>query len=234
MVSDSSLRQNWRQQLESDALKQQLSAAYALAVSGEEGVELLQSTLLERQYQPPSILDGRIFQLLYALAHPEISDFLDRHWPQGLVPLPPETTADYTPLQTGLLQQNFQEADRLTLTILCQLAGPSAVARKWVYFTEVQQFPAIDLQTIDRLWQIYSEGKFGFSVQRRLWLSLGQNWERLWPRLGWKENNLWTRYPNGFIWDLRAPDGHLPLSNQLRGVRMMEALLCHPAWTEES
>jgi hypothetical protein len=108
------------------------------------------------------------------------------------------------------------------------------MARKWVYFTEVQEFPLIDIQTIDRLWLIYSEGKFGFSVQRRLWLSLGKNWERLWPRLGWKEENLWTRYPNGFTWDLSAPDGHLPLSNQLRGVRMMEALLCHPAWTEAS
>jgi hypothetical protein len=32
---------------------------------------------------------------------------------------------------------------------------------------------------------------------------------------------------------LTAPVGHLPLSNQLRGVRVMEALLCHPAWTTE-
>jgi hypothetical protein len=234
MVSDSSLEQNWRQQLQSDTLKQQLSAAYALAVSGEEGIELLQSTLLERQQQPPSILDGRIFQLLYALQQPHINEFLNRHWPQGLLPLPAEAKVDYGPLQASLLQQAFQEADRLTLANLCELAGERAMARKWVYFTEVQEFPLIDIQTIDRLWLIYSEGKFGFSVQRRLWLSLGKNWERLWPRLGWKEENLWTRYPNGFTWDLSAPDGHLPLSNQLRGVRMMEALLCHPAWTEAS
>ncbi|MGB0562323.1 MAG: GUN4 domain-containing protein, partial [Spirulinaceae cyanobacterium] len=32
-------------------------------------------------------------------------------------------------------------------------------------------------------------------------------------------------------WDLTAPKGHLPLSNQLRGVRTFEAILNHPAWT---
>ena len=104
--------------------------------------------------------------------------------------------------------------------------------RNWVYFTEVEQFPVVDLQTLDRLWLAYSEGKFGFSVQRRLWLSLGQDWDKLWPRLAWTDDNIWTRYPGGFIWDLSAPDGHLPLSNQLRGVRMMAALLTHPAWSE--
>jgi hypothetical protein len=106
------------------------------------------------------------------------------------------------------------------------------VRRKWIYFTEVEQFPTVDLRTIDQLWLAYSEGKFGYSVQRRIWLSLGQNWDKLWPRLAWKDDNTWTRYPTGFIWDLSAPDGHLPLSNQLRGVRMMASLLSHSAWQE--
>ncbi|MFZ4640168.1 MAG: GUN4 N-terminal ARM-like repeat domain-containing protein [Nodosilinea sp.] len=233
MVSDSSTLEDWRHQLNSDGLKQQLSAAHALAVSGDEGVKVLQATLLERQQQPPDILDCRIFQLLYALQEPEILDFLTHHWPQGRMATPSERGIDYASLQDHLVRQAFQEADRLTLMKLCELAGPTAINRKWVYFTEVEQFPKTDLQTIDRLWLIYSEGKFGFSVQRRLWLSLGQNWEKLWPRLAWKENNLWTRYPTGFTWDLSAPDGHLPLSNQLRGVRMMAALLGHPAWLEK-
>ena len=130
----------------------------------------------------------------------------------------------------GLLHR--RGASRLTLVKMCELAGPTAVKRKWVYFTEVEMFPSLDLQTLDQLWQIYSEGKFGFSVQRRLWLGLGQNWDKLWPRLAWKDDNIWTRYPGGFVWDLSAPDGHLPLSNQLRGVRMMASLLSHPAWDE--
>jgi hypothetical protein len=53
-------------------------------------------------------------------------------------------------------------------------------------------------------------------------------WERLWPRLGWKLNGVWTRYPGSFTWSLEAPEGHMPLINQLRGVRLMDALLRHP------
>jgi GUN4-like len=67
-------------------------------------------------------------------------------------------------------------------------------------------------------------------VQRELWLSVGKNWEKLWTQIDWKNGNNWTRYPQGFTWDLSAPKGHLPLSNQLRGVRVMAALLSHPAW----
>jgi hypothetical protein len=54
-------------------------------------------------------------------------------------------------------------------------------------------------------------------------------WERLWPRLGWKQDGVWTRYPGSFTWSLEAPEGHMPLVNQLRGVRLMDALLNHLA-----
>lgn len=84
--------------------------------------------------------------------------------------------------------------------------------------------------TIDTLWQTYSEGKFGYQIQRQLWLSLGKDYTQLWTKLKWKSGNKWTKYPQEFIWDLSAPIGHLPLSNQLRGVRVMDALLSHPAW----
>ena len=65
-----------------------------------------------------------------------------------------------------------------------------------------------------------------------IWLGLSKNWVNLWPKIDWKNGNNWTRYPNGFTWDLSAPRGHLPLSNQLRGVRVMSSLLCHPAWNK--
>jgi hypothetical protein len=81
------------------------------------------------------------------------------------------------------------------------------------------------------LWLLHSEGKFGFSVQREIWLTVGKNWEKLWSKIGWKNGNAWTRYPNEFTWNLTAPKGHLPLSNQLRGVRVISSLLSHPAWT---
>ena len=147
------------------------------------------------------------------------------------VPLHSERGIDYAQLQQLLTAQDFQAAERMTLLHLCELAGPAAVQRKWLYFTEVENFTISDLQTINTLWLVHSEGKFGFSVQREIWLSLGKNWEKFWPKIGWKTGNSWTRYPDGFTWSLGAPKGHLPLSNQLRGVRVIAALLSHPAWT---
>ncbi len=232
MVSDGDTLVNLRAQLQGDSLKKQLSAVHELLALGQKGLEVLTATLAERKDEPPTILDGKIFQVLYATEQTGLREVLAQHWPQGRLEMLSEQGVDYGPLQELLVQQDFEEADRLTLAKLCELAGPTAVKRKWVYFTEVEQFPVVDLHTIDRLWLLYSEGKFGFSVQRRLWLSLGQNWDKFWPRIAWKDDNIWTRYPGGFIWDLSAPDGHLPLSNQLRGVRMMSSLLTHPAWNE--
>jgi hypothetical protein len=233
MVSDSDTLVDLRSQLQGNSLKKQLSAVHELLALGQDGLEVLTTTLVARKDQPATILDGKIVQVLYATEQEHLRQFLIQHWPQGRMATPSALEVDYEPLQDLLVQQDFEAADRLTLAKLCELAGPTAVKRKWVYFTEVDQFPVVDLHTLDRLWLIYSEGKFGFSVQRRLWLSLGQNWDKLWPRLAWKDDNIWTRYPGGFIWDLSAPDGHLPLSNQLRGVRMMASLMTHPAWNQE-
>ena len=58
--------------------------------------------------------------------------------------------------------------------------------------------------------------------------SLGGSYEKLWPRIGWKTDGVWTRYPKAFTWSLDAPEGHMPLVNQLRGVRLMDAYLNHP------
>ncbi|WP_320667579.1 GUN4 domain-containing protein [Prochlorococcus sp. MIT 1307] len=136
---------------------------------------------------------------------------------------------DYASFQSSLLSENFEDADRFTSAILRQLAGPEAEERGYVYFSEVGTMSGVDLVTLDRLWFAYSQGRFGFSIQARLLNSLGGRYDRLWPRIGWKENGVWTRYPHAFSWSITAPEGHMPLVNQLRGVRLMDALLNHPA-----
>lgn len=168
-----------------------------------------------------------------SLQQPQLSDSTN-HLSQETafsIPLISDAGIDYTPLQRLLAEQNFQAADQITLQKLCELAGPAAIQRKWLYFTEVEQFPVSDLQTINNLWLNYSEGKFGYSVQREIWLGVGKNWDKFWAKIGWKTGNNWTLYPQEFTWNLTAPKGHLPLSNQLRGVRVIASLLAHPAWT---
>ena len=138
---------------------------------------------------------------------------------------------NYDDLQLLLLEQKFEEADRLTSTYLRKLAGTLAEKRGYVFYSEVNNMSSIDLETIDRLWSIYSNGKFGFSTQAKILKSVGKKYELLWPKIGWKNDGYWTRYPSSFCWTLEAPDGHMPLINQLRGVRLMDSILKHPAIT---
>ena len=158
-----------------------------------------------------------------------LSQAFEQRYPDGWLAVSSGQGIEYAPLQRALARQEFKEADRITSEILRQLAGPAAVKRGYVYYSEVAVFAAVDLESLDRLWVVYSQGRFGFSVQLRLLSSLAGRWDQLWPRLGWKQGGLWTRYPGSFTWSLQAPEGHLPLVNQLRGVRLMDALLQHPA-----
>lgn len=220
-------------QLTSGSQRVQQQTIPQLATLGNPGLDVLIEFLLERRSDSPNWVDGKAYQMLHAANYPTAQEFLQTYFPTGLVSLQSERGIDYSPLQQLLIAEDFQAADRMTLQKMCELAGAAAVQRKWLYFTEVENFPLTDLQTINTLWLVYSEGKFGFSIQREIWLSLGKNWEKFWAKIGWKNGNTWTRYPDGFTWNLTAPVGHLPLSNQLRGNRVIAALFSHPAWTKE-
>jgi hypothetical protein len=218
-------------QLESESEKNQLKLIPQLVEIGDSGYQVLMTWMFSRRDYPLSLAMGKAYQALTLANTPETKNFLHQNFPQGIVPLSSAKNIDYKTLQQLLAQQDFQQADVVTIQKLCELAGNSAIERKWLYFTEVDSFPVTDLQTIDRLWLFYSEGKFGFSVQRKIWISVGKDFTKLWTKIHWKDGNNWTRYPNKFIWNLSAPEGHLPLSNQLRGVRVINAIFNHPAWS---
>jgi GUN4-like/ARM-like repeat domain, GUN4-N terminal len=214
--------------------KNQLQMLPQMVATGLPGINILIEWLQQQREAKPTIVVGAVYQALYHSGVSVAKDYLDRDLPTGLIPLASSLDIDYTQLQQLLAQQDFEAADKLTTEKLCELAGADAIKRKWIYFTEVEQLPTIDLHTIDTLWRLHSEGKFGFSIQREMWLGMNKNWDKLWPKIGWKEGNNWTRYPGSFTWNLTAPRGHLPLSNQLRGVRVISSLLSHPAWDKVS
>ena len=147
---------------------------------------------------------------------------------------PSDVGIDYSPLQEYLLNESFEDADRFTSSKLRELAGEKAVKRGYVYFSEVELIPVNDLSTLNKLWIVYSRGKFGFTVQAKILDSVGGRYDKLWPRIGWKKDGIWTRYPNAFNWSIEAPSGHMPLVNQLRGVRLMDSLLKHQALITKS
>nr|YP_009243942.1 hypothetical protein Sdur_138 [Sporolithon durum]AMK96184.1 hypothetical protein Sdur_138 [Sporolithon durum] len=216
------------------SINQQIKLVKDISHYNNKGTLDLLEFLIERRIKsktPLSYIDGILFKHLYKSKSEEIQKFINENFCRGIVDLNSSFGIDYLPLQNVLLSNNFKSANKYTQMYLCQLAGLNKNNdRKWLYFTDIINLPSEDLNTIDKLWTIYSEGKFGFSIQRQIWLSNNKNWEQLWYRIGWKINNTAIRYPNEFIWDNTAPLGHLPLFNQLRGVQVLYSLFKHPVW----
>nr|YP_010502356.1 Ycf53 [Grateloupia turuturu]UXC96769.1 Ycf53 [Grateloupia turuturu] len=216
--------------------KEQIKISKEIAKEGEGGqralLKLLVHRLIEKQTEI-SYLDGIIFETLRLTEISYIKEELDKFFDEGLIKLDTNLNYDYQPLQKLLISQEFLEADKLTQVLLCKLAGLNENnKRNWLYFTDISLLPPKDLYIIDKLWRIYSRGKFGFSIQRQIWLTNNCNWEKLWKKIGWKNQGTPCRYPNEFIWDTSAPSGHLPLFNQLRGVQVLSALFQHIVWDQ--
>lgn len=151
--------------------------------------------------------------------------------------LPSDMGIDYVPLATMLATGDFEAADQFTRDNLIKLAGPDAVKRSFVYWTEVQKISSTDLATIERLWLQFSDGKFGYTVQKRVWDIEQGNFDNFIRRIGWtkvdngNERKLKWFGKSEFNYDVeKAVKGHLPLTNALRGTQLIAQLLTHPVW----
>ena len=90
----------------------------------------------------------------------------------------------------------------------------------WLDTEDIENFPCTDLRTIDRLWVKYSDGKFGFSVQKKIYQSLGgkkehnkEVWEKFGEKVGWRKGDEWLNY-HELNWTRDTEThytGHLPL-----------------------
>ncbi|AVQ70751.1 protein kinase [Microcystis sp. MC19] len=121
---------------------------------------------------------------------------------------------DYRNLEDLLKRQQWKEADEETATVMLQVANRTKEG--WLGTKDIDNFPCEDLRTIDQLWLKYSGGKFGFSVQAKIYRELSgtrEYNERVWnafgDRVGWRVNNWIYSYWN-CTFDLKAPLGHLP------------------------
>ena len=87
---------------------------------------------------------------------------------------------------------------------------------QWFEVEELLNFPCEELLVIDGLWVKYSNGKFGFSVQKDIYLGCGgvpdgkyykETSERFGDCVGWREEGEWN-IPMKY--DVSSPRGHLP------------------------
>lgn len=142
-----------------------------------------------------------------------------------------ERGIDYRSLQDLLKREAWLEADQETRNLMLKLSDRPPGVR--LNTNDIRQLPCRDLRTLDYLWVTYSHGRFGFSVQKRIWKDVGgrsdlnyeglellgraprSGWrvngpiERFGDRVGWRTRKVWFAYPE-LVFDLEAPEGHLP------------------------
>jgi hypothetical protein len=146
---------------------------------------------------------------------------------RGYISLLSKANQDYSEVQKALKEHllaelkfflssnNWKEADETTRWLMLYRTPQEEKAA--LGSEDFKTFPCDDLRTIDELWVKYSKGHFGFSVQKRIWLSrdVNRNLGQFVHRVGWGqlENNgasffYWLM--DGVPFDLSAPKGRLP------------------------
>lgn len=122
---------------------------------------------------------------------------------------------DYRQLRDLLAAGKWKEADEETAKKMLEVAGRDKIGGLRV--EDIKRFPCEDLRTIDQLWLNYSNGRFGFSVQKSIWESVGgkdnldwKTYESFGERLGWRRKTTWLPY-SSLTFTKNAPIGHLPV-----------------------
>ena len=123
----------------------------------------------------------------------------------------------YKQLAEYLMQGEWKEADKETLKVMLKVSNRKN--QDYLDVEAIDNFPCEDLRFIDRLWVSASNGKFGFSVQKDIYLSLGGKreynqkvWNKFGDRVGWRSSGgSWLNYRD-ITFEINTHDGHLPLN----------------------
>lgn len=124
----------------------------------------------------------------------------------------------YKKLQNLLAAGNFWEADWETIRVIQSVTGEPNLED--ITPDDMRQFPCSDLRVIDNLWQTHSQGKFGFSVQIRIYQEVGGSLEstiaqdrkmieQFGERVGWRDGERWIKCDD-LDYTLNAPVGCHP------------------------
>ncbi|MBE9142515.1 serine/threonine-protein kinase [Planktothrix mougeotii] len=134
--------------------------------------------------------------------------------PQPDIELKSAKGVNYHKLEQLLKAGNWKEADQETAKKMLEVAG--RIKEGYLRVEDIDNFPCEDLRTIDQLWVKYSNGRFGFSVQKCIYQSLGGTrssdrkvWEVFGEQVGWRVNGNFLFYKD-LNFHQTAPVGHLP------------------------
>ncbi len=124
----------------------------------------------------------------------------------------------FQPLQKLLADGNFREADQETIRVILGITQQPDLES--ITPNDVRQFPCNELQVIDKIWAKYSQGKFGFGAQSRIYQSVGgsldttiaQDYsiiEKFGKTVAWRKDNKWQKCDE-LDYTINAPEGCHP------------------------
>ncbi|GCA88403.1 GUN4 domain-containing protein [Microcystis aeruginosa] len=127
------------------------------------------------------------------------------------------TGVNYTNLRDLLAAEKWKEADEETTRAMLQSAKREKEG--WFRVKDFENFSCEDLRIIDQLWVSASQGKFGFSVQKEIYESLGgtreyneEVWDKFGDRVGWRKGGSWSWSDKDLTFNnAEAPKAHLPV-----------------------
>ena len=140
------------------------------------------------------------------------------------IQLKSEVGINCTKLRDLLAAQKWEEADQETIQVMLAVTNREKerglyVRRLYVrHIDNIDNFPCEYLRYIDQLWVKYSDGRFGFSVQKKIYQSLGGTesydkkiWNTFEDKVGWRpRGNSLSPLDITFYFNNKAPKGHLP------------------------
>ena len=78
---------------------------------------------------------------------------------------------DFRNLEKLLAAKKWKEADQETWELIQKITNRKIYG--WLRKEDYQNFPSEELRIMDELWVKHSNGLFGFSVQKTIWINLG-------------------------------------------------------------
>lgn len=119
-----------------------------------------------------------------------------------------EVGMDYSKLEKLLAGGKWRQADQRTWDMMLRVTNRED--QGFLNPEDIEMFPTTDLLTIAWLWEHYSGGLFGLTIQKQIWENSHNNYTDFCDRVGWKVKDNWLYYEE-LNCSLEAQQGHLPV-----------------------
>ncbi|MEA5489071.1 MULTISPECIES: GUN4 domain-containing protein [Pseudanabaena] len=128
-------------------------------------------------------------------------------------------TSRYQQLEDYLTAKQWYEADQETYRLMITAVGKDVGQR--FSTKDIKEFPCDELLAIDNLWGKLSNGLYGFSVQKQIYVECGgkldfsnpssKTWDKFCDQTAWKKDGKYVLYPEPFFENnFMYVKGHLP------------------------